>query len=362
MALRDALAELADILVGFETSLTQLQDSQAALAAEAATQGEAARSSIATLQSVVAALRAQLETLTTRVDTLEAEPAPEPTPEPEPEPEPEPDPTPEPEPDPAPEPPPGRAQILWSSDWSRGTLNDGGRWPHVFAPQNMFVAAAPALGFPSAMANVLGIRCVDPAAGLVVGRFDAGWGVPAVGEHRYFRWYWRYSLSTPDTDDMNLHFMLPEPNTGIWAIQSSPVINGNYNVRFATDYPPQHQFGAQPNLAPDIVYRFEAHFHRTAVNAFLFEARIFNADGSRYNGTDQLACNGLGRHPAHVGTPTTPITLADPNDFNGLRGIRLAHEGGGGGFGGTQNDVVYFGGWAVSAVDWIGPYAAGESA
>ena len=255
--------------------------------------------------------------------------------------------------------------LLWASDWSTGVGNtanavgDGGLWENIFnAGTNLMdVVAASGLGFPSNMTNVLRIHCVDPSPGLMYGNSSNGWGAPAVGDHRYFRCYWRNSMQSASSPDPTFHFFLPAPNTGAWAIQSN--LGATYFLRFAADFPPLHQWGASPNLTRDVVYRLEWHFHRTGTNTFTFEARIYDAADNLVNSTDQLHCNGLGNHTAHTGTAGTH-SLADANDFTGLRGVRLAWEGGGGGHPSTPSDVVYMGGFAVSAADWCGPYQPGQ--
>lgn len=266
-----------------------------------------------------------------------------------------------------------QAEPLFFSDWSFGTgvttqfCGDNGKWPSVFNPGTnlMEVVANPGnLGFPASMENLLKIFADDPAPGVRIGETgsgaDAGWGVPAVGEHRYFRFYWYNHVRTEDTlgdgdIDPSHHWFLPSPNTGIWATQS--LIGATYFFKYAVDFPPQHQFGASPDLARDVVYRMEMHFHRVANNQFDFEGRFYNSDGSLYNGTDDLVCT-LNGHSETGTAGLMPITLADPTDFNGLRGVRIAWEGGGGGFseGSPPDDYVYIGGWGVRADDWCGPY------
>jgi hypothetical protein len=260
---------------------------------------------------------------------------------------------------------PAPTGLLWASDWSTAVGNtanavgDGGLWENIFnAGTNLMdVVAATGLGFPGNMANALRIHCVDPAPGLMYGNGSPGWGAPGVGDHRYFRCYWRNSMQSASSPDPTFHFFLPAPNTGAWAIQSN--LGATYFLRFAVDFPPQHQWGPSPNLTRDVVYRLEWHMHRTGNNTFTFEARIYDAADALVASTDQLQCNGLGNHTAHTGTAGT-YTLADANDFNGYRGIRLAWEGGGGGHPSTPSDVVYLGGFAVSAADWCGPYVPGQ--
>jgi hypothetical protein len=218
-----------------------------------------------------------------------------------------------------------------------------------------------ALAFP--MPNVLRVRALlesDGYGSLRIGDpFCEGLPTPAIGESRYYRWY--YMHEQPDH---------PADN-GAHPIQdgsAQSTISWEFNTRTLSDTTWHHDYAVQvnsgenpfelqkwqsPTLEHNVVYRFELQILRTGDTTFEMHARTYDSDGALLYDDDDYG--------NEVGTMTladTPVlhfhatlgasTLAGLNA--GLNGIT-----------GLTADVPYShqAGFCIRSDRWCGPYADG---
>jgi hypothetical protein len=234
--------------------------------------------------------------------------------------------------------------VLFSSDWSSGSVSDGGSWANV--SNHNAVVSANGLDFPAAMNNVL--RQTYPSGGMQsvwVQSSDAAWSAPAVGESRYFRLYYRQDWRDSRSIGGNGHHWI-QANPGTCAYEWQWIIepngNGTFNVRYGlTLLNPGGRFGPV-TFNEDTTYRFEWRLHRTSSSSVKYEVRIYDSAGALVLDTDDVP--GLA---SATGTPNA----------NCLRNMLIGYNGGNNI---SVESYQYIGAVAVCDDDWCGPYTGGN--
>jgi hypothetical protein len=166
------------------------------------------------------------------------------------------------------------------------------------------------------------------------------------------------SIGADSDDDNSAHPVLGLPDTAAYGLLH--YLGDPFPMRFQVtndvDFDLTHRFVAM--AARDTVYRIELHFERTGDATATLDARIHDAGGTRLWDAATLPCEWHGN--AHTMAELAMVEYASAAAMDGLGGMRIAHEGGPWGpF--PEPNATYYGGVAVSGVDWPGPYVPGEA-
>ena len=272
--------------------------------------------------------------------------------------------------------------IVWAADWGTGTgvtqpilLDSGSPTPWTLAigsgwgssPDSQAAIVPNPGGFPTT--NVF--RVVIPFDGTDHGPAriirTTTIPVPANGGSLWYRWY--ASVNLPDP--------LPAGFDALWHPWQDGQASGNSNWewevvgRTVGDAIPAGKWRSRlylkgrssdrrffVDLDLNTVYRFELHVLRISNTEFDVETRVFLGDATTplFDSDDFASVDGGG---INLASPGITAPFVDPNNLNGLNS--------------GQNDVqlgmlsvghdILFGyqaAFAVSASDWVGPYANGQ--
>jgi hypothetical protein len=205
------------------------------------------------------------------------------------------------------------SDVLFFSDWraargnSEAAVTDGRKWNVLSrgASETMKVVPAKGLDFPSQ--NVFQMTATERMQGFGIIR-KTGMAIPAVGESRFYRWYFRM-MQVDDIADYQTH-PIQDGNDAKVANWMFIVYNGGADSGIARGHW-QPQFWAHhsneinsrwygPVLAKRQTYRFELQIHRTGDSSYLMHIRVYDHAGSliaddsgfrNYNKTALLASN-----------------------------------------------------------------------
>jgi hypothetical protein len=256
----------------------------------------------------------------------------------------------------------GENRVLFWSDWrtARGNsvaaVSDGGKWPFQSRSfdRTMNIVSSEGLDFPSE--NVYQVIGVADMEGWSMNRVE-GMPIPAVGESRFYRWYFRSTL--PDfLEDYNTHPIQDgiagsQTNWMFLVINSSNSASGNvpagqWMPQFwanAAPYPYQRWFG--PLLNKHETYRFELQIHRVNTSQFQMHVRIYDSAGTLIADDDDMRNYGTSTLAGNMNFPFTNV-----NNMDGL-------NSGNNGIGGSAPwpfTISYQGAFAVCVDTWCGPY------
>jgi hypothetical protein len=254
--------------------------------------------------------------------------------------------------------------VLFRSDWSTeagagsNALLDGGKWTSRWGgPPILAVVHAAGLGFPAGLTNVL--RVTHGTGSFDWVQADGRWTVPALGESRAFRIYFRNDIGNLAGGWSFTHPIESKGTDGsingafyAWHIGSNT--DGTFPIAFADAAPnPRNYFTVTPFTQEDVgslrkgaTYRLEWKFTRTGVGLYTLDIRIFGPDGAlRYDKGSIAAWGGqsLAANPGGI-----------PVEDQFMTGLRVGLNGG---FPADSPQFVYWGGFAVCS-DWCGPYTA----
>ncbi len=262
---------------------------------------------------------------------------------------------PDPEP-PIPEPP---IDLAFASDWSTelgksaNALTDGGVWDQVQGiPDVMEVVAAAGLDFPTP--NVLRVEQKEGERFKNVNVAGA-WALPEIGSSISKRIYWRNNVTTVGQAGYN-HPVQSCAGAGskcgdLWWRHNYPG-GATWQLQLTTNdtpYPENHHSPGRV-FEYDKTYRLEWQMMRIAALLWELHARIYDSnDVLLYDDIDFRNSAGTG---SLADTPT--IRTNDPSSQ--IEAL-IGWQGGRGVTGGGE--YIYFGGYAVSLIDWCGPYRAG---
>jgi hypothetical protein len=262
----------------------------------------------------------------------------------------------------------GVADFLFASDWStalgnsHAAITDGGKWDFVSADFTGRIISSAGLGFPTA--NVLDVYTTTTRVGWVELRRSTV-PIPAVGESRYYRWYFRYA-APDDLADNESH---PVQDGG--AVSQSNwrfhTINGTGDCYFGGPVPPgqwcpRFDFNGAPSpfhrvhgpmLDKGQTYRIEVHIRRESATTFRASVRIYDSAGT------------LIADDATLRASDNTQTLAQAPAFNihNLSGMSVFNSGHNGFAPGSYPfpfTYAYEAAFAICADTWCGAYSPGE--
>ncbi|HWA59392.1 MAG TPA: hypothetical protein VG692_19215 [Gemmatimonadales bacterium] len=280
---------------------------------------------------------------------------------------------------PPPPPPGGGGSVLFHSDWSTGTgssdgvIRDNGKavpWSSRWGGNgSLSVVAASGLGFPATMTNVLRVQHYQQDFDWVMA--NNLWQLPAVGSAIYFRVYLRNTVG--DNVDAGSSYASTHPvesegnpngiSGGYYAMHYGSYADGTFpfyvNVNNAA-YPyngwtpgaPSSTHGGRnydpATLVKNTTYRVEWKFTRVAAGRYDLDMRIYGSDDKTllFDRSNIFAWGGSRQTLATNGS-NLPIDDAHMTE------LRIGINGG---FATPSPQFVYWGGFAVCANDWCGPY------
>lgn len=271
--------------------------------------------------------------------------------------------------------------VLFSSDWSTatGTSDDALRdtdkqipWSERWGGNgSLTVVSASGRGFPSGMQNVLRVTQYQQDFDWVMA--NNLWNLPPVGGSLAFRIYIRNEIADAQGDKGTVYASHhPIESTGVdgsltgayYAWHFGSYSDGTFPLLFSMAQPtfpfngwtfgaPAYDHGGRDyDPAPfdkNTTYRLEWKFTRTGSSRYALDMRVYGAGDQTllYDRSSIYAWTGNGQ------TLETSGTGLDIDDSRMLD-MRLGTNGGGWTF--TSPQYVYWGGFAVCADDWCGPY------
>ncbi len=282
---------------------------------------------------------------------------------------------------PPPPPPGGGGTALFHSDWSSGTgstdavIRDNGKavpWSSRWGGNgSLSVVAAGGLGFPATMTNVLRVQHYQQDFDWVMA--SNLWTVPAVGSSIYFRVYLRNTVG--DNVDAGSSYASTHPvesegnpngiSGGYYAMHYGSysdgtfpfylnVNNANYPLNGWTPGAPTSTHGGRnydpATLVKNTTYRLEWKYTRVSTGHYDLDMRIYGSDDKTllFDRSNIFAWGGSRQTLATNGTNL-------PIDDAHITELRIGINGG---FATPSPQFVYWGGFAVCASDWCGPYSS----
>jgi hypothetical protein len=247
--------------------------------------------------------------------------------------------------------------LVFVSDWRTATGNtqaavsDGGKWDDYFTgTTRQMIIAATGLDFPSGMANVFRMRCRETTDTQysICQKFN-GWPLPSVGGSIYRRVYFRNTLV-----GSGISFHPYEPQPGACATESNTTFGGGdpFDLELRDN---DHRWAI--TLPKHQTYRYEERYRRTGPNRWIIEARIYNSANVLIRTNADFRCT-VHTSPGHTLANALECQVSDSCIVHHSIGWQ-----GGGGNRGSDNEnqnSIYWGGYAVSLADWIGPYTPSE--
>jgi hypothetical protein len=259
-------------------------------------------------------------------------------------------------------PPP--AGLVWASDWStaRGTtvsaVGDGGRWPTVgpMSGDQLEVVSAAGLNFPSTMSSVLAVRYNGGTARGVIA--DGLWDYPAVGQHIYYRVYWRMGVGDAVANSQHPLGSGSGADLGGYAMVHRSEAGNDFAFWMTNNYGPDfnqiHRW--QTTLTRNTTYRIEWHLHRTAIDRVIWQIRVYNASNTLVRTLSDFVCSWSGHGHSLADAIECPV---EPTVLQAWGNMTISHQGLWQ-VPDASGNRIYYGGVAVSRSDWCGPYVVGE--
>jgi len=282
-----------------------------------------------------------------------------------------------PPPDTQPTPPPPidttRGPIVWSSDWSTAAGNtvtaarDGTKWDSAdnintppIAGGRITVVPATGLGFPADMVNVLAIRYESTTDNWSGVNKRAGWPLPAVGGVLARRMYVRMSMDGSSAG--NHHPVQSAFSAGACAYAAEWMISKGTTFAFGVANLQNGSLAEANNhewmttLTRDVTYRVEERYQRVTVTTWKLSIRIYDQSGALIRQNADFKDT---RHTGATLAGQADIVTPDPTC---LQHFMIVNQGVGAGRGSSNvnADRIYYGGFAVSLTDWVGPYTPRE--
>jgi hypothetical protein len=263
------------------------------------------------------------------------------------------------------------------SDWSShtGTGDDAVLDSHKTVPwmyrsdpnTKLAVVEATELDFPTA--NVLRVKHVIGAQGAGSVELLNVWPLPAIDGSLYMRWYYRSDIANTEAASnyraqhpMDFETLQAGNLEGMELVTNGNKQNGYMDYRFSGGTgigPPYSDVvpGSEEGLPKFQTWRIEVQMMRVGVDSWRMDAaRIYNSSNVLiYSGADGI---GIFRDGSYTLLDDWPAggdgTFVDQS----YRQWRIGTNGGSWTF--VAEMYEYYGGVAVSSVDWCGPYVAGE--
>lgn len=226
---------------------------------------------------------------------------------------------------------------VFQSDWEAGTRSDGGVW-NVFTGQadKTVVVASTGLDFPTT--NVLRVQYIDTIGGSEVLR-ATGLGVPAIGDTRWYRWYYRLVIADGvSVSDPEVHHIQDGASAGTsnWLFKTyhdgvsskgtaADKWVPHFHVQSTTSPGPFTNRFDGPDLDKNTTYRFALGITITGATTFTCQARIYDSAGNQLH--TETAFTDTTSPSTHLGQVT--VTANNMSYFDGI-------NAGGNGLGGTD--------------------------
>ena len=265
-----------------------------------------------------------------------------------------------------------KGRLVFASDWSTatGTSNkakrDGRKWDLSVdggGPSNRLeVVRAVGLGFPTGMANVL--KVLTPYTNWEKYYWNVlvknGWALPAVGGSLYFRLYFRYDVGAGTGHD-HLHTVQTGPpgNCPYTAellfgrVSPTTFTLSIANYGGSSSGANGHEWLVKRPLSRAQTYRIEEQYIRTATNSWKVHARLYDSRNNLVaSDADFQESYGAGTLASYSGSITSGTDC--------LRNKMIGFPNQNGGSDDPAHQHIYYGGFAVSLTNWIGPYVVGE--
>jgi hypothetical protein len=262
----------------------------------------------------------------------------------------------------------GNPTFLFTSDWStalgnsNAAISDGGRWDFVSADFTGRIISSAGLDFPTA--NVFDVYTTTTRVGWVELRRSTV-PIPAVGESRYYRWYFRYAapdnLVDPESHPVQDGGAVSQSNWRFHTINApaacffqDAIPAGRWCPRFdvtGSGHPFNRFHG--PFLNKNQTYRIEVHMRRETTSTMSLDVRIYDSAGTLV--ADDASLRG--------GDGVTTLAQAPALNINNLSGMNVFNSGHNGFAPGTYPfpfTYSYQGAFAICTNTWCGAYTRGE--
>ena len=271
--------------------------------------------------------------------------------------------------------------FVFTSDWSNSTGNnttacrDGTRWDaanNIATPSagRVEVLALSGLGldFPATMANCLAIRYERTPGNIAFCGVEIqdGWTLPSVGGVLCKRMYFRMAVARTVTDT---HHPV-QTKAGTCAYSTEWVMNQGSTFEFqvatlrdgVSPASEIHRWVVAGGLQRDVTYRIEERYERLTTTTWRLHVRIYNSANTLLYDDADLVCNQSG-HSSHTLEDNIDIVTPTPECLENLMIVNQGQLGDLGDRGADAPDEnrIFYGGCAISKVDWCGPYILGES-
>ena len=260
----------------------------------------------------------------------------------------------------------GKPRILFSSDWSTASgtsanaKTDGRRWEILADPgEGLSVVSCRSLGFP--MDRCLRVDGKQKATGFAR-LAKKGIPVPKAGESLFYRWYYRHEQRS--LRDNSQHPLESGQDGGLdWSFNTETLSDTEWRPEFRPGGEQSNAVLARftgPALRRGVTYRIEMQIQKIDRSRFHLHARIYDAAGKLIAGDKDFINDRLGNRGSRMSLADRPALRFQTPDGSQLNEIRAGVNGIGNNDWFPEILFAYQGGLAVCALDWCGPYRAGE--
>jgi hypothetical protein len=251
---------------------------------------------------------------------------------------------------------------VFFSDWATQTpgttaaaKTDSSKWNYG-TPIGGSVVASTGLGFPATMANVF-LAPWNTASGWAFLR-KTDMSVPAVGDSRYYRWYFRMVIAD-GTADNQTHpvqdgFDAPSSNWEFVPTNTGAAGTWRPDIWYNAASYPGKRWESNTQLNKNQTYRFEVRITRTATTTFTSSFRVYNSSNTLVLDDSNFMREDSGGSVNLSSQPSLPFVAAA-----NLAGLNAGTND----TGSEAGDYAYEGGFAVcDNQGYIGAYGsvAGE--
>ena len=250
--------------------------------------------------------------------------------------------------------------VAFASDWgaatgnSRNALTDGSKWSGGSAGTSLNVVSASGLDFPTT--NVLRVEQAGRWGGV---NADGLWPLPNIGETIYFRIYWRNGVTSSDTRAGDKHPIqscsMAGNNCGdLWWKHNYPG-GSTWRLRMGAQDGTGHLFSPGRVMLYNTTYRMEWAMTRIGTTTWNLHARVYDSSGVLVYSDEDFTCV-LYQH----GETLADLPIVTTNDPTSQQERLIGYQGTASIDTDKTGEYMYFGAYATSLSDWIGPYIPGE--
>lgn len=247
--------------------------------------------------------------------------------------------------------PPVGPTLIFRSDFdtlgsTSAARTDGGKW-NTNTPGYGEVVLSTGLDFPTPNCY----RVPWDTAGAAIGQMS-GLGVPGVGATRYYRYYLRHVQPDATVDTQN-HPVQDSPGGGFnWAALyynnvGPGVFQFGFGPAFGQAYP-YSNWRMTSFLPKNVTHRYEFALTRLTTTTFRMRVRVYNSANTLLATEDNL----------EDAEGTSTLTNAPPFTFSDVSRLTSLMFGTSDNEPGVTGNFAYEGAFAVSDVNWCGPWEA----